>query len=434
MVAPSTVAKAAFDAGPRMAVLEGRLPRGVRPSGVHVARFLARPRIEEAALLVPLDDPLTARYAIEHWSVVDRRWKRLRKLVARELAAHGRLPHLRQTVLVASREAAPPFMISEAAARLGLPREVRAVLMLGQGDALSRNVFHLFPRGETSPAWVLKFSRVPGNPEPFEREERGLELARRADDVVGSRAPRLLGRFEHEGLPASVETAAVGHRLRELLLAPGSRAAKLRRIDAVAAWALQLALATASSPDRLERERDRLEHEVVLAWPPAAAGLVADLPRLPGVLQHNDLGSWNLAFEGDSFTVLDWESARDHGLPLWDLFYFLADALAVIDGASGAEERAGHTIRLFLGEAPSSPLLFEWTRRAVTALDIPEDAVGPIATLCWLHHSLSHVSRRSALDRLAGGASAPVHGFEAIAGLWLAEPRLREGWTGWRNT
>ena len=77
----------------------------------------------------------------------------------------------------------------------------------GRSDVLSRNAFHVFATPvATRPAWTVKFSRIPGRPEAFDRDQRGLELARLAGERVPSHAPRLLGRLEMDGLHASVET------------------------------------------------------------------------------------------------------------------------------------------------------------------------------------------------------------------------------------
>ena len=81
--------------------------------------------------------------------------------------------------------------------------------------------------------------------------------------------------------------------------------------------------------------------------------LVDALGEVPAVLQHNDVGSWNVVVDGDDFTVLDWEDCVRHGLPLWILLYFLADSAAHIDGITDPSERGPHFERLFLGEAPS---------------------------------------------------------------------------------
>jgi len=154
---------------------------------------------------------------------------------------------------------------------------------------------------------------------------------------------------------------------------------------------------------------------------------------LPGVLQHNDLGSWNIVVGCGRFTVLDWELAREHGLPLWDLFYFLADALALLDGSTSGEERHLHTIRLFRGDLESSRILFGWTRRAVAEARLPVEAVGMIATLCWLHHSLTPIHRREAMELFARGAKQPIHGTEWVATAWLGDPALGPTWERWRH-
>ena len=43
------------------------------------------------------------------------------------------------------------------------------------------------------------------------------------------------------------------------------------------------------------------------------------------------------------FTAIDWESANPAGLPLWDLWYFLADALPRLHQSDGEPLRALHS-------------------------------------------------------------------------------------------
>src|SRR5207247_3457676 len=98
----------------------------------------------------------------------------------------------------------------------------------------------------------------------------------------------------------------------------------------------------------------------------APGNLVAKLPELPAVLQHNDLGSWNIVVgPGGGFTALDWESARRHGFPLWDLLYFLVDVLPLVEGAETPEERTTLALRLLRGETGPSHATLPPLRRAV---------------------------------------------------------------------
>jgi Phosphotransferase enzyme family len=434
VVAPHTLRRAAEAADCDMIILEGSASRRSGNEGYISRRFLARPAIEHPSLLLPLDAPVPARYAIDQWSVVDRGWKRVRALVARTLVERGLFPQLRSTITILTRTFGVPHIV-KAAARFGIPDDAQWALTLGQGDVLSRNVFHIFAAGAKEPSWVIKFARIPGYREPFDRDERGLTLASSVATRVPTHAPRLLGRFEEAGLHASVESAATGRRLREWLSEPGPQAAKVRLIETIADWVVELGRKTSGPPEALAPERRRLTEEVVPQWSDRGArpDLAERLPSVNPVLQHNDLGSWNIVVANASFTALDWESARASGLPLWDLFYFLADALAVLDGSVSGEQRDEHTIPLFRGELPSSRILFRWTSRAVEAARVPPSAVGPIATLCWLHHSLSHVHRAAALEEFAVHVPSPIHGTERIAALWLGDPALGERWDRWQR-
>jgi hypothetical protein len=438
------VVSSAVDAGQSaslaapMMLVEGRGGgRRLRRLYPVVERFLPVPSLTAPAMIVPLGHGAALEYAISHWSLAESVRRRVRNRLARSLLGRQALPALRPVVTVASRKPGPPFLI-RAAGSLGVPKGGEWFLTLGSADALTRGVFHIFAAGAVDPHWALKFARVPGYTDPFDRDERGLRIAAAGGEVVRRRAPRLLGRFEVAGLPASVETEAVGSRLTHLLLGPSRQAEKLRAIEAVAAWTIDVARATVSPPAQLEEERRRLAEAVVPRW--RDRGIPVDLVErvgpVPGILQHNDLGSWNIIVRSSSeFTAVDWESARAVGFALWDLVYFLTDALMLLDGASiGDDRRDTHNVRLFRGELPSSEILFRWLRRSVEALAIPEESVAPIVTLCWLHHGLSGGDRRAMADlRTPGEAAADVADAERIARLWLRTDGLGPGWAAWQR-
>jgi hypothetical protein len=324
-----------------------------------------------------------------------------------------------------------------AAGELGVPSDVRWFLTFGQGDALSRNAFQLFRAGADRPEWVLKFARVAGYSQRFDSDERGLRLARAAGDVVAAHAPRMVGRFDVDGVHASLETAAAGSRLRDVLRTPGDRTVKLRLIERIADWILELARLTQTSPEAMGAEQERLRSEVVPRWSELGvhSELVEELPPLAAVAQHNDLGTWNVVVDDGDFVVVDWENAREAALPLWDLLYFLGDAFVLLDksDASAPERLPGRMARLFAGEAPSSPLLFSWVRRAAEAAAVPADAVGPVATLCWLSHSLSAGAHNVDIAAFTPRDPPRMHGLEGIARAWMAHPALGPSWSAWRG-
>lgn len=434
VVGPARLAAEARRIGARSVIVEGSTERSFRGGGFHVRRLLLRPTRARPTLALPLEQRAPAAYALDRWSIVDRRWKSVRMRAARALLSRGLFPSWGSPmVTVASLDPGPPTLIA-AASELGVPRDAGWFLTLGQGDSLSRNAFQLFRPGSDRPEWILKFARVAGYSERFDDDERGLRLAEEAGDAVRAHAPRLVGRFDVDGVHASLETAAVGRRLSDVLRTPGDRAAKLELIERIGGWILELGRLTRTSAEVTEGERTRLRTEVVPRWRELGVGseLVDGLPPLAGVAQHNDLGTWNVVADRAGFVVVDWENVREAALPLWDLLYFLSDALVLLDGPPAPGQVPARVAALFAGEAPSSPRLFSWVRRAVDAAAVPPDAVGAIATLCWLSHSLAVLEHNAGLPAWTPRDPPRAHGIEGIAPAWAGHPALGPGWSAWR--
>jgi hypothetical protein len=435
VVSPARLATAARDTKARSIIIEGSRLSPFREGDYQARRLLLRPTRERPTLALPLDQPAPVSYALERWSVVDRRWKMARMRAARLLVSRGLFPSWASPVVtVATHDEGPPTLVA-AAGELGLPSDVSWFLTFGQGDALSRNAFQLFRADSYQPEWVLKFARVAGYSERFDNDERGLQLAHGAGDVIAAHVPRLVGRFDVDGVHASLETAAAGRRLRDVLLTPGDRTAKLRLIERIADWILALGRLTQTSAEAMGAERERLRTDVVPRSSElgARSELVDELPPLPAVLQHNDLGTWNVVADNGDFVVVDWENTREAALPLWDLLYFLGNAFVFLDGSAAPDELPPRMVQLFAGEAPSSPLLFSWVRRAAESAGVPPDAVAAIATLCWLSHSLSASTHNVDLAAFTPRDPPRVHGLEGIARAWMAHPALGPSWAVWRG-
>jgi hypothetical protein len=432
-VAPAPLARAAVDTGAPMVVLEGTgTRRTLLDAGYRVQRFLPIPSLDEPEVLLPLEQPAAATYALEQWRPPTTMRARIRTRMARILLDRGLMPESRSLTTIGLLRPGPPFLIA-AVGHLGVLDDGGWFFAPGRSDVLSRNAFHVFATPvATRPTWTVKFSRIPGRPETFDRDQRGLELARLVGERVANHAPHLLGRLEMDGLHASVETTAVGQRLSSLLGGPESRASKLRVIEAVASWLVDLACATATPPPTLDPERRRLREQVMPHWAGVDPCLIERLPPLAAVLAHNDLHAWNLIVDQRrEFTAVDWESARQHNLPLWDLLYFLTDALVLLDGVTTGERRAQHALRLLRGELTASRLLFHWTDRAAATTGIPIEAVGPIATTCWLHHGISHISRRSETRQAGHDGPGQLPPVERIGSPWLTDPALGPSWRSW---
>jgi hypothetical protein len=433
-VASSRDLAAALRAGSEMVILEGRSgERKLRREGYATWRVLPLPRLETPVLLLPLDQPAASSYAVEYWTVPGTLAKRARKRVVQTLVRRGFLPPLKPLIIIGLRHGRSLPFVLERARGLGIPADVEWFLVSRPEYELGRGLFVVFPIGSSTPAWVVKFARVPGYAEPFDRDEHGLSLVKEAPPSIAGRAPRLLGRVDADGLHASVESAAEGRRMDSFLSSRVARSTKLGLIETVADWVSELNRSTRVAADHGAAERTRLADEVVSLWVErgVSANLVDTVADVPLVLQHNDLGCWNIVADRGSFTVVDWESARRHGLPLWDLWYFLADALAGLDNAWDPIARERHFVRLFRGELPASRTLFTWTRRIVDTLQIPTTAVGPLATLCWLHHARSHADDMQRLQRHARHAVAPEWLTVRLPEIWLGQPGLGSSWNAW---
>ncbi len=437
VVAPTGFADEAIAANAHAVLLEGGGgSRALRAAGYSTRMLLPIPSIDQARHLVRPDHRRAAVYAVEHWSVATTAKRRARNAIAKALLSRGLLPGAVPALTIGIRSEAPPFLLA-AAAEYGVPLDAGWFMTLGGFDVLSRSVFQLFGPGETEPTWVVKFTRVPGHTEPFERDERGVRLVETAGDRVSTHVPRILGRFEAEGLQASVETAAAGYRLADFMLRPVSRAEKVRVVESVAGWIVELGKRTSAGGETLRAERERLANEVIPLFRQDGieASLVDGLRGLPSVLRHGNLGTWNvIARDADDFSVIDWETAREHGPPLCDLVFFLSNAVLHLDGATAVESRDRHTRRLFLGELPSSEILFHWVRNAVVAFGLPTETVGPLVTLCWLDHAADDAARASLPSALGGGTAWGESDSGRIVRLWLREPGLGPGWRSWQGT
>ena len=434
VLAPATHPREALAAAGAAVVLEGApSAAALRRHGLSVRDLLPLPGVERPALVLPLDQPRAMRGALRHLGGPKNRVKALRNRVTPALLGRWIAPG-RARLTVGVREPGPPFLLA-AAREAGAEGGNEFFWTTGASDILSRGVLHLFRADRSEPECVVKFGRVPGYVDAFERDAKGLGLAAAAGGSVAAHAPTLLARLEVEGLPASVESAAPGEQLIAHLGSTARRGAKLAAIDRVAGWIVAIARETATGPPALEPELARIRRDVLPLWREVGAGeeLLAHVDRAPAVFQHNDLGTWNVMVDGDRFTAVDWESARPAGLPLWDLIYFLAYAILGVDRVP-AERQERHLVEVFLGRSRSSALMFGWIRRAASELGLPEEAIGRLATTCWLHHGLSHVARDQAV-RAAGAAPADdlTSLPRRLARRWLTEPGLGARWSAWRD-
>lgn len=408
-----------------MILLEGRTStRLLRAAGYAVAGYVVLPDASRPELVLPLRHRAAASYALRRRTAGARRSRRAASwLVSIGAPAAHRAARPAAHITVASKIGPRPRVLADAE-HLGVPEDAGWYLQLGRHDQLAERRMALlaFAPGARWPSWVVKQARLLDADDSFERDQRGVDQLWRRASSCAHRAPRPLGAGWTGPFELSVETAAVGDRVTELLRRDGTRRLPLAR--SIASWLIDLAVESQSDLDGLDAELARLRTEVLPFWADHVDGeaLLGALRSVPSVLVHGDAGTWNMVARGLEFSVIDWESARP-GLPLWDLLYFLADASTQMARQTGSHHRDQYLIRLFRGEEPQSAFVFEHVRRLAGDLGLEPSAVGALATLCWLHYAAPGVS---ALDPSIDWYMT------RFARQWLADPALGPTWSVWQ--
>jgi hypothetical protein len=423
-------ARTASGLGAPTVLVLGPRRRALRRAGYSTRTLLVRPGAAGPRLFVPVDAPAAARHAL--LSRIPGRTLPKRVAIRLTLAAlRAGLP-LRGGMTLATRGPKTPRLVTAAVGSL-LRGPLQWYLLTGEGDDLQRVVWFCFGESGSGnePELIVKCSRVPGNEAPFDRDERALQGLEILPAPLRRRAPTLAGRLQVDGLPVAVETAAPGQPLHVVL--PGARLEDATgMIDRIASWVVDVAAATSLPSTDLRAELRRLDTSVVPQWSGKGAprGLAAALPPLPAVLQHNDLGCWNVLVRGEDFTVVDWESSRRAGLPLWDLVYFLTDALTALSDRADGRSKEHVVAALLRGELPLSTALFTRVAEGAGQLGVPLTAVGPVVTLAWLHHGLSADARArtGAAHGATTGAASATGPLQRVASYWLSDPALGVGW------
>jgi len=415
-----------------MLLLLGRVPgQRLAAEGYQSARVLAFPKPKAPRLLVPMSSPAAMEAAFAGAGRRPISPSLVKRVLGLAFLKRGIAPD-QSIVTIAARLDPRPWLLRKAALEAKARPTDDWFLWLGTGDPLQRAVLHLMAPGG---GCALKFSRIIGNKAPFQNEEFAARVAARLPGEIAQHVPRLLAEGANAELPYVLETRFAGRRLSEAMRSNWSVARKLNCVKRVADWLHDVAVATKVPPTAVAVERARI---ATLVAPLVADSVVMQqamsaIEAVPGVLVHNDVGTWNIVIDRhDGFGVVDWESSRERGMPLWDLAYFLADALSLLEGRRH-DDYTGSILRLFRGESRHSTVLFENVRRAVEALDIERSAVGPLVTLGWLYHALSPNSRQIRL-RAAGVKTQmnPNGLLSAIADPWIRDPDLGFSWQRWQ--
>ncbi|WP_369812583.1 phosphotransferase [Kineosporia sp. A_224] len=292
----------------------------------------------------------------------------------------------------------PPRYLVDVAAAAGV--DVRGMRwgLAAPGEYGSRKVLVLLfgPRPDDPLSCVVKLTRDPVLNPRLDNEFAGLRLLAERDVA---NVPRAVFHGRHAGLTLLGQSAMDGRAFDAVT----SRAADCPQLLDAVDWLTALGsrtVARGTAPDAVrEAAVDLTERFCTLYGSDAAerAALLGHAEALgaqpvPVVVQHGDLGTWNLRVDAAGRTVvLDWEAIEPAGLPLLDLFY-LVRTFALLSAGPGRDHDRGFR-RDLLEPGPLHTTLAGTTRRYCEAVGVPAAAVEPLFALTWVHRAVKEATR-----------------------------------------
>ena len=331
-----------------IAASPARLRRRLAEAGLETTLYWRRRQGGYDTVLLPLDVPGAVRWYLT--DLMDPR--RLRRRAARRVLLHlARRPRtlgavVRRYALVATAAEpgpahglapavlAPAVLAPAVLATAAGASERPVVLARGQG-AWSRVVLLPFGPEDAHPRRVIKLPRTAEHNDATTREQHTLaRLRAHLGGRPAAEVPEPVGLTHWHGLAVGVETFVPGRPLS--FAGPSRRQTQGDWLAAAVDWLAGLHHATLEAVVPVEETsaRAHLDRPVVDALallPDGEEGLRETFAarsatqaglRLPVVLQHADVTPRNLRWDGRTFSLVDWESARS-GPALCDLLYLL---------------------------------------------------------------------------------------------------------------
>lgn len=263
-------------------------------------------------------------------------------------------------------------------------------------------VMHCFAGTDQWPVAIVKAVLTPGLVDRIDREAAALQSLGPAAVTAGARIPQarvVRGAADH---PLLVQTYVDGRRAAALL-AEGD-VEPLELIERLGRWLEAWSQATAVSGVLDERwvEVELMAPvrrvapllsagEAYLAWLRELAASLLGSP-LPRVAAHNDLTMQNVLLAGEAPPgIIDWEAAREDGVPLSDFLYLAVDALLA---AGGTGDRGAAFTACFSGASTVSARVLQRAQAMAQAVGLPSAVIPMCFHACWAQHAANELTKR----------------------------------------
>jgi hypothetical protein len=321
--------------------------------------------------------------------------------------ARGKLARLgwRRATLVTraagARPEEPPAWLRTLAAAEGVDLTGMRWALSANGRYRSRKVVLFLLDGEVeSPRIVVKMPRHPDEGGRIEREAATLAAVAAAgvDDAVAVPTAVFSGTVGRERLPVLGQLGLAGAPFRRRMSGTPDDPLLATVVD----WTTALGSRTAApaAPGEVAARLEPVLAEVLRAGASdeerrvlTEAVAVLGEADLPLVLEHGDLGVWNVLVRLDGRpAVLDWEAGVLRGMPLWDLLYLLRSYAA--SSARPGADRTAVALDLLTGRSPLGDCFIAATGQYAASLDLDPSVLLPLLLTCWLHRAHKEASRR----------------------------------------
>lgn len=300
--------------------------------------------------------------------------------------------------------------LSENWQKLGLnaaesPEQLSSVLVTPRFQASSHVVFILMHKERSEPVLVAKVNRLPGHSPSLEREHANLVRIQSSRPGGFGSIPRSVAFERYRGHQLLVQTALVGYQMD-----PDTVRRDLAGcVSSVVDWLVEVHEASfvsnTADSDWFERlvQRPLCYFQQTIELNKEEIRLVRRTEELLASLrnanlslgfEHGDLSHPNvMRLRSGGPGVVDWEQADPRGLPICDLFFFLAYAAFALHRSREKENHlAAIQQAFFRRDSWARPYIEEYAER----FQLAGSVLAPLFVLCWFRYLVGQLMRLSA--------------------------------------
>lgn len=252
-------------------------------------------------------------------------------------------------------------------------------------------LYFLFEPLAAKPVYIIKMVRDTVFNTRLDRELNGLLLLQQRKLMPAGTLPEIVFSGYHHDLAIVGETVIEGDAFETR----SKFNAECQYAQTAIDWLVELSARTVvlEPPVNMATSFQQLVDRFAEIYKPSREhqdylnGLVARIRENPppAVFQHGDPGTWNLLVTvEDKVAFLDWENATEHGVPIWDLLYFLRAYCVAAGQKSGNHGVLPAVEHYLIDHSPLSDFIVDALQRYCQRVGLDVSHVEPLFLMCWV--------------------------------------------------